>query len=197
MGDRSQRAEAAAFGAAPDLLGRLVEGEPGALGTVREWVEAVVLQRSWRLSDPEGAVQEVLRRLLVIGRERSFDGQSSLRTFVVSVARYTCIDARRRERFRSSFESAMPERYDAPGAASDPQRDVERRERLEHLRYIHQRMPEDCRKLWSLVYGEGLPSPEVARRLGITDVNARVRIHRCLEKARELGRQSASSAAAR
>ena len=91
----------------------------------------------------------------------------------------------------------MPERYDAPGGAGDPQRDVERRERLEHLRYIHQRLPEDCRKLWGLVYGEGLPAPEVARRLGISDVNARVRIHLCLEKARELGRQSASSAAAR
>ena len=50
-------------------------------------------------------------------------------------------------------------------------------------------MSDDCRRLWTLIYVEKLPSDTVAERLGLSAVNIRVRAHRCLEKAREIVKQ--------
>ena len=43
-----------------------------------------------------------------------------------------------------------------------------------------------CRELWRLVYAEGLSAQDVGEKLGIKAGNVRVRVHRCLEKARAI-----------
>ena len=88
---------------------------------------------------------------------------------------------------RRPVESAAVEtRGDFP--AEDPETDLVARQRLAMARYVMQSLSADCRTLLGLVFGQGLRSREVGERLGITDVNVRVRTHRCLERARELRR---------
>lgn len=174
---------------AESLAQAFLDGDEEAQSTIAGWVAAIVRFGGWRFSDPEGVVQEVLMKLIRIGRQGGLPAATSLRPFVASVARYTCIDLYRREKHRQTFEQRMPEVFDAPGDSPDPERRQRERDRLDRLKYIHQRLSVDCRELWRLVYTEDLPPAEAARRLSISVGNLYVRVHRCLERAREIGRQ--------
>ncbi len=167
-----------------EILDGFAAGDGGAFRHVQGWVEGVVRVGRWNFEDPEGVVQEVLLKLLRIVRSGRYRGQSSFKTFAFSVARHTSIDIYRRQRLRTKIHA--PEQSEAPSPEPDAGERVEQRERLECLSYIFQRLPDDCRRLWSFVYGEGLSAAEVGRRLGITPGNVRVRTHRCLQKARDI-----------
>ena len=167
------------------LEGFLAEDGP-AFRNVQGWVEGVVHLGRWHFEDNEAVVQDVLLKLLRITRGGAFQRQSSFKTFVFSVAKHTCIDIYRREKLRAQVhgpESPVEPADDRPGA----DRAVEKRERLELLRYVFQKLPDECRGLWKMTYHEGLSAAEAGKRLGITAGNVRVRSHRCLEKARAIG----------
>lgn len=172
--------------AAPaDLREAFLLGDPASVETVRKWVWGMVRGGGWRLSDPEAAVQEVVLRLLTLGRSGVIRSDSPFKSFVMMLARHTCTDIYRRERLRGRIEiggAPVEAHAEPPGAEAA----VEREERLQLLRFVYQQLPEECRRLWRLVYSQGLPANEVGQRLGITPNTARVRVHRCLARAREI-----------
>jgi len=169
-----------------DVFAAFRAGDPETIAAVRGWVTQVVAHAAWRFGDAESVVQDVLLKLLAIARLDRFRRMSSFRTFVISVARNTCIDVYRRQRWRERVEG----RQDAGGgivvAADDPEALHRAQERRELLRYVIQRLPDECRRLWTWIYGEGLAARNVAERLGISETNVRVRAHRCLRKARSI-----------
>ncbi len=173
----------------PDLevLEGFLAGRPQAVARVRGWADAVARSRGWRFDDPEGVVQEILLKLVRVVRSGGFRKSSSFRTFVFSVAKHTCIDVYRAERWRSTFveEGLEPE---IPSGEESPEESARTSELRELLRYVFQRLSQECRQLWRWVYGEGLSAEEVSSRLDISVPNVRVRVHRCLEKARKTGR---------
>jgi RNA polymerase sigma-70 factor (ECF subfamily) len=142
----------------------------------------------WNFEDPEGVTQDVLLKLLRVARGGAYRGQSGIRTFVHSIARHTCVDAYRRERLRPVVESGNAGSLSDPASPDHPEDAAVRREERELLRYVYQRLPEECRRLWRWVYEAGLSAPEVGQRLGISAESVRARAHRCLEKARDIGR---------
>jgi len=163
------------------ILERFLAGEGEALQRVQGWVDAVVHLGRWRFSDPEGVGQDIVMRLLTIVRSGRYERRSSFKTFVFAVAKYTCVDQFRRERLREQVEM----RSGAPAeSVVEAERALEQRESLEFLGYVLQRLPEECRHLWKWVYGEGLSAAEVGQRLGVQEGTVRVRVHRCLQKAR-------------
>lgn len=172
-------------------------GDPRAIETVRAWISGLVFGAGWRLADPDGAVQEVVVRVLELAREDRIRDDADFRSFVLTVARHTCTDLYRRERIRARLEgdAAAPEGKGAPWG--DPHEQLERKEERELLRFIFQALSEECRRLWRWVYAESLPAAEIGRRLGISDVNARVRLHRCLKRARDIHRTYAIAGAGR
>lgn len=152
---------------------------------VQGWIDGIIHLGQWNFSDPEGVAQEIMIKILTIIRRDGYRGQSSFKTFVFSVAKFTCVDIYRRERQRPVVEQAAPHvvsTFDSPEALLEQQR------RVEMVRYIAQKLPAECRKLWSWIYGEELSAAEVGRLLGISAGNVRVRAHRCLKKARGIGR---------
>src|SRR5262245_7468225 len=163
-----------------EIFAAFREGDPGAVAEVRDWIARVVGHSAWRLADAESVVQDVLVKLLDVARSDRFERRSSFRTFAVSVARHTSIDAYRRQRWRERMESPAVGGTEAVAAAGDPEAQRHAEERRELLRYVYQKLPEDCRKLWRWVYGEGLEARQVAGQLGISEENVRVRVHRCL-----------------
>ena len=172
---------------APDIVEEFVQGRPDAHRVVRDWVEGVVRFGRWRFGDPESVIQEVLLKLLRIAADRGFEGASTFKTFVISVSRYTCIDVYRRERHVARMEHALPDAAEFPDPEPGPESRLTEGERIERLAYIYQMLPANCRRLWQLVYVDGLPAMEVANRLEISVENVYVRNHRCLEKARQAG----------
>jgi RNA polymerase sigma factor (sigma-70 family) len=173
------------------ILDGFLAGEDEAVHHVQGWVDGVVHLGRWRFEDPEAVAQEIVLRLLSVVRSGRYARRSSFKTFVFAVAKYTCVDVYRRERLRSRVESEAAPCADARVAwpAEHPQRALEEREDLDLLRYILQGLPEECRRLWVWVYGEGLSAAEVGNRLGASAGTVRVRVHRCLQKAREFAQQ--------
>ena len=181
---------------ATDVCDGFLAGDPDAVRIVRGWVAAAVYRAGWNLSDPEAAVQEIQVRLIEAARDGRIRPGAGFHSLVRTVARHHCTDVFRRERLRGRTEEPDPASEERPSRGGDPYDKLERRERLDMLRFVFQALPAECRRLWRWVYADGLAAAEVAARLGISAVNARVRLHRCLEKARAIHEQYVLPAAA-
>jgi RNA polymerase sigma factor (sigma-70 family) len=178
-------------GRAPDevVSEGFVAGDPGAVASVRGWSAAVVGFGRWNFRDPDAVIQDILVKVLEIVRRGGFGGSSSFKTFVFSVAKHTCVDVYRHERWASTVEVNVPIEEDKTRAAEATDDGLHRADRIELLKYIFQKLPEECRRLWGWVYGQRLPTEDVAGKLGISAANVRVRVHRCLQKARAIGNE--------
>jgi RNA polymerase sigma-70 factor (ECF subfamily) len=170
-----------------DILTGFLAGRDDAVHHVEGWVYGVLHLGRWRFEDPESVRQEIVMRLLGTVRSGRYAGRSTFKTFVFAVAKYTCVDLFRRERMRTQVET--PERVPAPRPLGQPHHELVEKENQELLKYILQGLPEECRRLWGWVYGEGLDAAEVARRLDTNPGTVRVRVHRCLQKARAFALQ--------
>jgi len=170
-----------------DILTGFLAGDDEAVHHVQGWVDGVVHLGRWRFEDPESVRQEIVMRLLAIVRSGRYGKRSTFKTFVFAVAKYTCVDLFRRERLRPRVETG--ERAPMPQPIGQPHRTLEEREDLELLRYILQGLPEECRQLWRWAYGDGIDANEIGRRLGVNPGTVRVRVHRCLQKARAFALQ--------
>jgi RNA polymerase sigma factor (sigma-70 family) len=170
-----------------DILNGFLAGHDEAVHHVEGWVDGVLHLGRWRFEDPESVRQEIVLRLLGILRSGRYGARSSFKTFVFAVAKYTCVDLFRRERMRPRVET--PDRVPAPQPIGQPHDALAAKENLELLKYILQGLPSECRRLWQWVYGEGLDAAEVARRLDTQPGTVRVRVHRCLQKARAFALQ--------
>lgn len=125
---------------------------------------------------PNDLVQEILSRILANLRAERFRGDSSFETYVQSVARYTCIDARRQRRFGAPVDVEV-----LPSAASwsCPEEWLIRNEEFQsHLRAFAS-LPAECRELLRLIFVEKRTYREVAESLGLTEGALKSRIHRC------------------
>ena len=162
----------------------LLQDRPQALETVRGWISGMVYGAGWALADPEAVIQEVTLRVLHLARSGRIKKDTDFKSFVRTVARHECTDVYRRERLRPSVESGASAVEHTPIAADNPHSNYEAKEKRELLQFIFQALPEECRRLWRWLYGDGMAASAVAQRLGICVVNARVRVHRCLKKAR-------------
>jgi len=171
-----------------DIQRAFVAEEEPALETVRGWVAFLVSSR-WSFADPDAVVQEVVLELIRLARDGRIRNDTRFRAFVSTVARHTCVDHYRRQRLRETVETddGFFETLDDP--APNPEQAARRREQCEQVRFIMQALDPGCRELMVWFFGEELEGGEIARRIGITPGNVRVRIHRCLEKARRMRRE--------
>jgi len=169
-----------------DVREGLLRGRAQALETLRGWVEGLLYGGGWRLSDPKSAVQDVVVKLLALAREGRIQQGTDFKSFVMKVARHAYTDIYRRERIRLSVEGGHAEAADEPAGESSPEDHLALAEDRRLLVYIVQGIGEGCRTLWRWIYTEGLSHDDVADRLEITPGNLRIRIHRCLKKARAL-----------
>jgi len=164
-------------------------GEEEAVLTVQGWIEAIVRGGNWRFADPESLVQEILIQLLEIVRAGKVHSPGGFLKLVRTTARYRSVDAyyaQRRQRDRESPDALLETR---PAREEDPGQRLEHAERADLLIYIFQRLPEACRDLWKRVYHHRQSAAQAAAELGITPNNLRVRLHRCLQRAREIRRE--------
>ncbi len=164
-------------------------GEEEAVRAVQGWVEAIVRGGNWRFADPESLVQEILIELLELVRAGKVRSPGGFLKLVRTTARYRSVDAYYAQRRRQERESPDILLETHPAREEDPGRRLAHAERADVLVYVFQRLPEACRELWRRVYHQRRSSAQVASEMGITTNNLRVRLHRCLQRAREIARQ--------
>jgi len=173
---------------ANEIRDAFLSGESAATRLVRDWIAGIV-RGGWRFADPDAVIQAVVVELLELARRGAIRSDTSFRSYVQTVTRHSCVDAYRRERLRRTDELDDQHFEVADETSADPHTRIELSQQLERLRFIWQGLAPACRELLRWAYADEVPSAEIARRLQISAGNARVRLHRCLERARELRRE--------
>ncbi len=126
-----------------------------------------------RESDVEEMVQETFVRC-VEARER-FEGRSSIRTFLLAVARYVLLESFRAKRGREAVDfEAMSVADLGAGPTTVLVDQSEHRVLLEALR----RIPVDSQVVLELYYWEGMTGAELADVLAVPEATARSRVRR-------------------
>lgn len=165
------------------LAQAIERGETDAVARVRRWVRAAAGPFRARVGpDLEDLEQEVLLSLTRALRDGSFEGRSTLYTYVRKAVVYRCLN---RVRDRGQRELVALEGVSLLAPGPDPHREAAGREELERALEVLSRMSEECRDLWRLL-DEGLTYGEMSDRLGVAAGTLRVRMLRCRRRALEL-----------
>jgi len=163
--------------AEPDLPQRLLANEPGAIATAARWAREITRHHAWGFESPEDVAQETLLALVRNLRDGRFTS-GDFRAYVRRIAKNISISSYRRARVRAT---TIPLEEDMQPAAAGADA------RVEHgasVGRILAGLDETCRRLIALAYLYGLSRREIAGRLGISEGAAKVRLFRCLERAR-------------
>ena len=132
----------------------------------------------------EDVVQDAL--LAALDALPTFQGNSSLRTWLLGILSHKIKDAFRSEAryvpLAEEGESRAPDQVAwldaAPAAADDTEREVSRRRFGAALGEAVARLPRSLREVFQLQAIDGMDTRDVCRRLGISEGNCWVRLHR-------------------
>jgi RNA polymerase sigma-70 factor (ECF subfamily) len=161
------------------IAAAFLHDEREAVVTVTAWARAVADHRAWGFETPDDIVQEVLLALVRNFRGGRFVG-GDLRAYVRRITKNICVSSYRKARTRGT---AVPLEE---AAATVPGTDGEDAVRRAEVKRILAGLDEPCRRLITLAYLHGLSRKEIARRFAISEGAAKVRLFRCLERARAM-----------
>ena len=175
-----------------DLLAAARQGDPGALEALILRYQARVYRFSVKMCrDSQDAGDVVQESLLAMARSvREFRGDSSVSTWLYTIARSFCIKRRRRSKFaparEESLEALGGERLpDLSDPAPDPEQQAAGREIEAALSAAIDSLDVAQREVLVLRDIEGLSAPEVAKVLGLSVQAVKSRLHRARLAARQ------------
>jgi RNA polymerase sigma-70 factor (ECF subfamily) len=155
-----------------DVLDKIMEGDADALGEVLSDIASDVVSLfqgcSSVVNEAEGIASEALMRAL--HKRHEFRGECTTMTWLKSIGRNVA-----RERYRiHRREVALDDDYcEVANIGPDPEEEVmreeERRLKTEYAKDARAALNEREREIVSMVYEQGLPVKETARRLGTTE----------------------------
>ncbi len=177
--------------AQPELVARLRSGELSAVGEAYDLHHEQVRCFARRLVGDESAAEDLVQEtfLTLPKAIRRFEGRSSLRTFLVSIAvnhsRHHIRSASRRRNAmdKASNESIVPGHSIAPG---DPEYEVQRRQMAQILTRCLDRLSHDHRLTFILCEVEDYTSGKAAEVLGVPEGTVRTRLMHAKKKLRTL-----------
>jgi RNA polymerase sigma-70 factor (ECF subfamily) len=162
------------------LIQAYIQGDQRAFIIVSNWILVVVKNNYWSLKDQwEDILQDVRTKLFINLKQKHFRKQSSLKTYVYKVAKYTCIDYLRKQYQVDSVNLDQIQLTDP----KDPYESVVNSERQHIIRLIFLDLTEQCRKTLRLVFFEKQCYKRIGEMLGIAEGTVKSRVSRCLEKA--------------
>jgi RNA polymerase sigma-70 factor (ECF subfamily) len=173
---------------ADDLVERLRRGDADAVGTAYDLHHAVVRAFARRLLDDGAAAEDLVHEVFVALPKaiRSFRGESSLRTFLISIAvRRAQHHVRSATRRRAAMERLAREPA-RTSAATDPERAAQGEELARALARALDRIPVEQRVAFVLCDVEERTSDEAARIAGVPDATMRTRLFHARRKLRLL-----------
>jgi len=166
-----------------DDIAAFLRGEPEQVSSIESAIRLAI--RSFQLRERElerDLVQETLSRVLSGLSLGQFRGESSLRTYAGTIARYTCLEHVRKRRHEVAPEASdlvAESRWSAPEASLLAEE--------EHVRNLEAfaALPSDCRELLHMIAVEGASYRSVAERFGVSESALKSRVHRCRSCLRE------------
>ena len=168
-----------------DRIDAFLHGDVAVTREMTAWVRGVVRHRAWRLDRTDDLVQDVLLKLIETLGRGGFEGRSALRTFVERVAKYTCLDAVRRERRLEFVEfDDRTEPLVSPGDDVLERIDADERARICYA--VLDRLPAPCRELLRRTLADGVRYEELAAADDVAVGTIKSRVARCRDRASRL-----------
>jgi RNA polymerase sigma-70 factor, ECF subfamily len=148
------------------LLSQIAAGDQQALARLYQRHGRVVLAQISLLTGDQAASEEILQdTMLAVWRgARSFRGDSSVRSWLIAIARRQARDRRRRHRLRTVGDEALAGQ---PSGAPGPEHVALNRAAVAEVAAGIQALAPLHREVLGLVFGAGLSLPEAAGVLGI------------------------------
>lgn len=174
-----------------DIVELFLASDPAAVALVSRWVGRTILRllgSDLRLHH-EDVTQEALIRVYRGLNGGSFAGRSRLRTWVIGVARFTCLELAPRLRRDCSAELQAAAHGPVAGPPSPEQSLLD----SGRLRWILAGLPEICRRLFRLVFIDGAPYRVVSMELDLPVGTVKSRMSRCVKVAVSLEKKYSES----
>jgi RNA polymerase sigma-70 factor, ECF subfamily len=166
------------------LVAGLARAEPEAVAEAYDLHHAAVRAFARRLTGDESSAEDLVHEVFVSlpSAMRRFRGESSLRTFLISIAvNHARHYVRAAVRRRAAMERLARE---PTGPSPDPEQQARRRELADALTRALDSLSMEHRVAFVLCEVEELPSPKVARIVGIPEATVRTRLYHAKKKLR-------------
>jgi RNA polymerase sigma-70 factor, ECF subfamily len=187
MGCRATSVETTAREASSDemLIKRIADGDRLAMRLLFARHQLPIYRWLVRIVRDETLAEDLLSEVFfdVWRQAVSFEGRSSVSTWLLAIARYKALSALRRRsdmQLDDEFAAAIPD------PADDPERALQNTERAELLRRSLARLSPEHGEVIDLVYYHGKSIKEVAQIAGVAEATVKTRMFYARRKLAEL-----------
>jgi RNA polymerase sigma-70 factor (ECF subfamily) len=167
------------------LIRRIAAGDQSAMRALFARYRVALYRWLLRLIDDGTLAEDLLSEVFldVWRRAASFEARSSVSTWLLAIARYKALSARRR---RTDAELDDATASMVPGTADDPEVALQKTSRTEALRQSLTRLSPDHREVIDLAYYHCKSVKEIAEIVGINEATVKTRMFYARRKLAEL-----------
>jgi len=157
------------------LISRIADGDQLAMRKLFARHRVALYRWLLRLVGDEASAEDLLSEVFldVWQQAASFEGCSSVSTWLLAIARYKALSARRR-RTDAELDEAIVSTV--PDIADDPEVALQKKNRAEAVRHSLARLSPEHREVIDLVYYHGKSVKEVAEVVGINEATVKTRV---------------------
>jgi RNA polymerase sigma-70 factor, ECF subfamily len=167
------------------LIRRIAAGDQSAMRALFARYRVALYRWLLRLVDDDALAEDLLSEVFldVWRHAATFEGRSSVSTWLLAIARYKALSARRR-RSDAELDDELACRLADP--ADDPELVLQKKNRAELLRQSLARLSPEHGEVIDLVYYHGKSVKEVAEIIGISEATVKTRMFYARKKLAEL-----------
>jgi RNA polymerase sigma-70 factor (ECF subfamily) len=167
------------------LIRRIAAGDQSAMQALFARYRVALYRWLLRLVDDAALAEDLLSEVFldVWRRAASFEARSSVSTWLLAIARYKALSARRRRTDAELDEATMAT---VPDTADDPEVALQKKNRAEALRQSLSRLSPDHREVIDLAYYHSKSVKEIAEIVGINEATVKTRMFYARKKLAEM-----------
>lgn len=144
-------------------------------------ISSFIVNNSGNVHDAQDIFQETVVTFIETVRKDKFRGESSIKTFLVAIARNTWLNELKR-RERSDYREAVFEK-NKPEQEPDVSQLISEREKKQQFRDLLAKLGENCKKILTLFYYENLSMKEMLDQLPYENEQVvRNKKYKCLQQ---------------
>ena len=158
------------------LIQRIAAGDQLAMRTLFCRHRVALYRWLLRLVRDEALAEDLLSDVFldVWRQAASFEERSSVSTWLLAIARYKALSARRRRRPDAELDEKLASTVADP--ADDPEVVLQKKDRSERLRHSLERLSPEHSEVIDLVYYHGKSVKDAAEIIGISEATAKTRM---------------------
>lgn len=168
---------------ADQLLRRIRENDRQFIAELRQIIDMIVHKWNWTdVQSADDIAQDCFIKVIESLTKKKFEGRSSFKTYVYTIARRTCIDYYKSAR---AVELADIDKVTVVDAACSQEDQIMAQEQRKTAYRVLMSLPKECRSLWRAVFFGKRNYKQVAEQLGLSEGSVKRKMWHCRQMAKE------------